>query len=86
MTKARPIDWFRIVADLKRKQLTLRDIVGRTGVPKSTILGWTGDMQAEPRHYAGEALILLWAQVMERDRADVPRTREMVGIPTGRRT
>lgn len=81
MTKAQPVDWFRIVADLKRLGLSARDVERRTGIPKSTLISWTGALASEPRHQSGEALIALWVQVTGLSRDHLPRLQTSK-IPT----
>jgi len=56
-----PVDWERIVLDLRGAGLTLDDIARTVGRDKATVHGWQS-RGAEPRHSDGEALLALWAQ------------------------
>lgn len=57
------IDWFRILADLRNKGLTLYDVAEKTGIPRKTIEGYKNH-DAEPRHCDGELLLALWEREM----------------------
>lgn len=52
------IDWFRLLADLRKLGLTEQHIANETGIPRSTLLGWKQGSQ--PRHHEGERLIAMW--------------------------
>lgn len=82
MTQHDPIDWFRVLADLKRAGLSLETIAGKVGVSKSAVVGWK-NLFAEPKHGDGERLIWLWMAYTDRLRAELPR--ETVGNPTSLR-
>ncbi|MFK1621050.1 hypothetical protein [Klebsiella pneumoniae] len=63
-------DWFRVITDLTRKNLTTQQIADELGVSKSAVLGWKSG--SEPRHGHGEALIALWCLVTSSDRKKLP--------------
>ncbi|MBJ8838580.1 MULTISPECIES: hypothetical protein [Citrobacter freundii complex] len=63
-------DWFRVITDLTRKNLTTQEIANELGVSKSAVLGWKSG--SEPRHGHGEALIALWCMATASDRKKLP--------------
>ncbi|HHT0354531.1 TPA: hypothetical protein ACTW1G_000275 [Klebsiella pneumoniae] len=63
-------DWFRVITDLTRKNLTTQQIADELGVSKSAVLGWKSG--SEPRHGHGEALIALWCLATNSDRKKLP--------------
>ena len=63
-------DWFRVITDLTRKNLTTQQIADELGVSKSAVLGWKSG--SEPRHGHGEALIALWCLATSSDRKKLP--------------
>ncbi|MGQ4630519.1 hypothetical protein [Raoultella ornithinolytica] len=63
-------DWFRVITDLTRKNLTTQQIADELGVSKSAVLGWKSG--SEPRHGHGEALIALWCLATGSDRKKLP--------------
>ncbi|WP_228133787.1 hypothetical protein [Klebsiella aerogenes] len=63
-------DWFRVITDLTRKNLTTQQIADELGVSKSAVLGWKSG--SEPRHGHGEALIALWCLATSSDRKKTP--------------
>lgn len=56
------VDWFRLIADLRKTGLTESHISNDTGIPRTTLVGWKQGSQ--PRHHEGERLIALWRQHM----------------------
>lgn len=68
------ISWFHLFALLKRKGWSLYRIETHTGIPKSTMLGWSNG--AEPKHSDGETLIALWLEVTGESRDDLPTERK----------
>jgi hypothetical protein len=64
------IDWFRILADLRRAKLGNRAAARRLGVAKSTVIGWK--QGNEPRHADGERLLRLWMDETDQTRDQVP--------------
>ena len=63
-------DWFRVITDLTRKNLTTQQIADELGVSKSAVLGWKSG--SEPRHGHGEALIALSCLATSSDRKKLP--------------
>ncbi|MDV1561408.1 hypothetical protein [Raoultella planticola] len=63
-------DWFRVITDLTRKNLTTQQIADELGVSKSAVLGWKSG--SEPRHGHGEALIALWCLATSSGRKKLP--------------
>lgn len=73
--KVKRVDWFRVLADLKRAGLSLRNIAALTGLSKNQLIGLR-NQDAEPKHVAGEALVALWSQASSLGRASVPISGE----------
>jgi hypothetical protein len=73
-------DWFRVITDLTRKNLTTQEIANELGVSKSAVLGWKSG--SEPRHGHGEALIALWCMATSSDRKNYPRFYIVSGSPS----
>ncbi|EIU1542423.1 helix-turn-helix transcriptional regulator [Salmonella enterica] len=63
-------DWFRIIEDISRSGITLRDMADDLGVAKSTLAGWK--QGAEPAHHNGEVLLDFWCHVTGRGRDEAP--------------
>lgn len=57
------IDWFRVIAELEKRQYRTNQIAAAIGYPRGTVVGWR-NYDAEPSHAAGEALVSLWIQVV----------------------
>lgn len=77
----RRVDWWKVITDLTSRGYRVVQIAAITGIPKSTLLTYR-NLDAEPRHADGEALRVLWEQVMRpplptRDRK--LRQRELLG-------
>lgn len=53
------IDWWRILTDINRAGVTVSEAAERTGIPRTTILGYKNS-GAEPRHSDGERILALW--------------------------
>lgn len=70
------IDWFRVLADLRRAGAPLASVATAIRVPYSTIQGWR--QGAEPKFADGERLLRLWAGLTGRELAQVPRARQEV--------
>lgn len=54
-------DWFRILADLQRKDYSNARVSSILDVPGSTLFGWKSG--AEPPHLYGHQLLELWCEV-----------------------
>lgn len=65
------VDWFRLLADLKRLGWSHYAIEAELGIARETLRDWANRVQ-EPRHHAGEKLIAFWCVHMERPRESVP--------------
>lgn len=70
MDKSSGTDWFRIICDLNKSNLSLQNIANIIQVPKPTIVGWK--QGAEPKHSDGERLIDLWCSTTGSSRSDLP--------------
>ena len=64
-------DWFKVICDLSKSELTLQAMADIIKVPKPTIVGWK--QGAEPKHSDGERLIKLWCNVTGGNREDLPK-------------
>lgn len=73
--RVKRIDWFRVLADLKRAGLSLRNIAALTGLSKTQLIGLRNE-DTEPKHLAGEALVMLWAKATNLGRESLPMAGE----------
>lgn len=64
------IDWFRVLADLKRSGFSVADVSQQIAVPRATLQDWAGG--AEPRHSDGENLLEFWVAACKAKRDDAP--------------
>lgn len=53
------VNWERIIEDLRRSGLSVEAMAEATSIPRSTLLGYR-NLDAEPKHADGEALLRLW--------------------------
>lgn len=56
-----PVDWFRILADLRRSGLSQCAVARIIAVPRNRLKEWA--MGKAPRYDDGRALLMLWRQV-----------------------
>lgn len=56
------IDWFRVVADLRREGYSRSTLAGMLGVSRSGINLWISG--SEPSYVKGNALLLFWSTTM----------------------
>lgn len=82
------VDWFRLLADLRRLGFSQHQVAEHTAISRSTLLGWHL-RTSEPSHAAGERLIEFWQTVMDRPREALPmfdgysdRPAKSDGIPS----
>ena len=70
------VDWFTVVAELKRHGYSLYTLAAMVGIPKDTIYRWAcGSM---PNHADGERVILFWIDTTGKERAMLPmKPREL---------
>lgn len=71
MAKRINIDWFRVICDLKKFNLSHNDIKNITDIPVGTLSGYK--QGAEPRHSDGEKLVKLWCVATGGSRGDLPK-------------
>ncbi|NVZ61243.1 hypothetical protein HX867_04035 [Pseudomonas gingeri] len=64
------IDWFRVITEVLRSGYSIQGAADEIGVARTTLIGWK--QGAEPRYSEGERLVLLWCQVTEQDRNELP--------------
>lgn len=62
-TRGGRVDWYRVMMDLRRKGISVAEIVRQTDIPSSTLMGYT-NLDVEPRHADGVQLVALWQSVM----------------------
>lgn len=53
------VDWFRVLDDLRRTGLRFDDVSDGTGIPRATLAGYK-NLDVEPKHADGTALLRLW--------------------------
>jgi len=68
----KPVDWFRVLLDLKREGMSLTAIAWQVDVSKSTVIGWK-NLEAEPRYIDGHHLLRLWHTMTRRPMDEAPR-------------
>ncbi|KVF08978.1 MULTISPECIES: hypothetical protein [Burkholderia] len=73
------VDWFRVLEDVRRADFTLAEIAQYTRIPRTTLLGYR-NLGAEPKHYAGQTLLKLWAQVTGRQPDEAPTLQRMPSV------
>ena len=56
-----PVDWFRILAELRRAGHTQHIVAKALQVPRSRVRDWGAGMS--PRYEDGRALIMLWRSI-----------------------
>lgn len=68
--RVRPLDWQRIVTELRRRGFTFRSLVKIVGVSRQTL--WRYQLGTEPDHVEGERILALWCEVNGRVREEAP--------------
>lgn len=71
----RRIDWFRLMAELKRGGWSLRAMASATCISKPVLVGLR-NAGTEPKHVAGETLIALWCRVTGLGRDQLPMSTD----------
>lgn len=66
------VDWFRVIADLRRCGYSAQSVADVVGVARATILYW--GQGGEPKYTDGERLVAFWSQATELDRSMLPMT------------
>ncbi|BCD83607.1 hypothetical protein PSm6_00140 [Pseudomonas solani] len=66
------VDWFRVIADLRRCGFCAQAVADVAGVGKATVIGWK--QGAEPSHATGERLISFWSNSTGYARELLPMT------------
>lgn len=54
-----PVDWFRVIVELKKTGWCMQTIGGVVGVRSTTVNSWVNN-GVEPRHRHGERLLMLY--------------------------
>lgn len=76
------VDWFRILAELRRADFTQVKVARELQVPRSRVRDWAAGMA--PRYEDGRALIMLWRKVsLAARRMSENRQRKSVQMPNG---
>lgn len=65
------VDWFRVLADLRRLGWNSARVAGEIDMPRTTVDGWKAG--SVPRYDPGERLVALWVKATGKSRDDVPR-------------
>ncbi len=65
------VDWFRILADLKRMGWSHYAIEGELGIPRASLRNWA-NLVSTPLHHSGEKLIAFWCTQTQLPREAVP--------------
>lgn len=70
--KVKRVDWFRVLADLRDRGLTLRVITACTAISKPTLLDLR-NQEADPKMHQGELLVALWVRTTGKPASQLPR-------------
>lgn len=70
--RVKRIDWFRVLADLRDRGLTIRVITACTAISKPTLLDLR-NQDADPKTHQGELLIALWMRTTGKSHDQLPR-------------
>lgn len=65
------VDWFRVLAELRRLGWTSARVASHIDMPRTTVDGWKAG--SAPRYDPGERLVTLWVEVTGKARCNVPR-------------
>lgn len=57
------VDWFRVLADLKKAEYGLVELAATLGFNRSRLYGWK-NYGVQPPHWAGEALLALHTEYL----------------------
>ena len=70
------VDWFTVIADLRRHGYSLYTLSGLVGISRSTMYRWVeGGL---PNHADGEIVIRFWIDTTGKDREHLPmKPREL---------
>lgn len=74
------VDWFRVIVNLERCGLSIREIADRVGMSKGWVEHLKNSPGAEPRYDDGSVLLAMWSDEMDKPMDDVP----LEGISIGR--
>lgn len=77
-SRRRRVNWFQLLVDLKRHNVTAYDVERMLDVSRTTVLRW--GQGSEPRHDDGELLLELWCRLTGRSKDEAPRIRLYVAI------
>lgn len=73
LSRDRRIDWPRIIANLQKTGMSLQQIADAVEVGKRTIMDYAReDLPAEPAHWTGHCLVILWCDQCGTSMQDVP--------------
>lgn len=57
------VDWWRVIDDLNKANMTLEAIGNVVRIPTSTLAGYK-NLNVEPKHADGERLLMLWRRTV----------------------
>ncbi|OWQ92021.1 hypothetical protein CDN99_06595 [Roseateles aquatilis] len=73
LSRERRVDWPRVIANLQRTGMSPSTIADWVGVGRKTITDYArDDLPAEPAHWVGHCLIVLWCERCGTTLADLP--------------
>lgn len=72
-----PVDWPRLILEVRRAGYTMSEMGFWTGIPKSTISGYL-TLDAEPNYRYGATLVQFWSQITGKPPSDVPKAADRV--------
>lgn len=62
LSRERRIDWSRVVENLRKTGMSTAQIADRVGISIAAVKVYKNEGASEPAHWAGSALLLLWAE------------------------
>lgn len=72
-----PIDWERVMIDIRRAGFGDQQLADRTGIARTTLHGYRA-LGAEPGYTNGTVLLRLWCECRNRPQSAAPRKRLLV--------
>ena len=81
LTRERRIDWARVVADLKSRDMPPQEIADALGVCRSSVQGYCDeDLCTEPAFWVGSALLVLWSKRMGLSYTEAPMRNVQLSV------
>lgn len=62
VSRTRRIDWARVIENLRKQGMSVREIAQAVDVGSSSVQDYCDDRCIEPAFWVGSALLVLWAE------------------------